>query len=284
VTENGEPVILQNPATEKNHYAVIFGITQLIDNKERARRVHQTIITSINKVSARESTTSQHAFDDEISEIENTKKKKRKSKEKNSVEEVKKKNLKKELEKKSRRIIKRKTEFSAKSKRKIIKQESKTESSTKNGKIKRKIDLTLESDIELSTDEKESSGQLSLPTISDADRIVTVLLQVFADVRKDHLRLFSLAKTVITSDLAKADRKEVVKTLNIIRESADDTIIQIVEKYSSLAFLNSTLEDFAKTKDSLPHTRFYVHDKNLDVFLKEESYILKKHSASPISR
>jgi len=275
---------LQNLATEKNHYIVVFEITQLIDNKECAREVYQTIITFINKVSARESTTSQHVFDNKISEIENIKKKKRKSKEKNSVKKVKKKNFKKELEKKLRQIIKRKTEFSAKNKRKIIKQKSKTEFNTKSDKIKKKIDFTLKSDIELFTDEKKFSKQLLLPTISDVDRIITIFLQIFVDVRKNYLRLFSLTKTVITSNLIKADRKEVVKTLNTIRESTDNIIIQIVKKYSLLVFLNFILKDFVKTKDLLLYIRFYVHNKNLDIFLKEEFYIFKKYSAFSIFR
>jgi len=204
---------------------VIFEITQLIDNKERAQEIYQTIITSINKVSARESTTSQHAFDNEILKIKNIKEKKRKSKEKNSIKKVKKKNFKKEFEKKLKRIIKRKTKFNAKSKKKIIKQKSKTKFNTKSDKIKRKIDFTLKSNIELFTNEKKSSRQLLLLTISNVDRIITILLQVFVNVKKNYLRLFSLAKTIITSNLVKTNRKEVIKTLNIIRELINNIII-----------------------------------------------------------
>jgi len=275
---------LQNFATEKNYYIVIFGITQLIDSKKYIRKVYQIIITSINRVNARESTTSQYVFDNKISEIKNIKKKKRKLKKQNSVKEVKKKNLKKELEKKFRQIIKRKTEFSTKNKRKIIKQKSKSEFSTKSNKIKKKIDFILKSDIELFTDKKKFSKQLLLSTISDVDRIVTIFLQIFVNIRKNYLRLFLLTKTIITSNLVKTDRKEIVKTLNIIRESTDNIIIQIVEKYFLLVFLNFILKDFVKTKNLLLYIRFYMHNKNLDIFLKKEFYILKKYSAFSIFR
>jgi len=224
VTRNEELIILQNSATRKNHYVVIFEVTQLIDNKERAREVYQTTITFINKVSARKSTTSQYAFNNEISKINNIKKKNYKLKKKNLIEKIKKKNFKKELEKKSRRIIEQKTKFSAKSKKKIIKQKNKTKSNTKSDKIKRKIDFTLKSNIKLFTNEKNSARLLS-STILDVDYIITIFLQVFVNIKKDYLRLFSLAKTIITSNLVKTNKKEVVKILNIIKKLTNNIII-----------------------------------------------------------
>jgi len=215
---------LQNLATEKNHYIVVFEITQLIDNKECAREVYQTIITFINKVNVRKSTTSQYVFDNKILEIKNIKKKKQKLKEKNLVKEVKKKNFKKELKKEFRQIIKQKIEFNAKNKKKIIKQKSKIEFNTKSNKIKRKIDFILKSNIGLFTN-KKNSLKLLLLTILDVDCIITILLQVFVNVRKDYLCLFLLTKTIITSNLVKANRKKVAKILNIIRESTNNIII-----------------------------------------------------------
>jgi len=82
----------------------------------------------------------------------------------------------------------------------------------------------LKSNIELFIDEKDSS-KLSLSTILDVDRIITIFLQVFVNARKDYLRLFSLAKTIITSNLVKTNKKEVVKILNIIKELTNNTII-----------------------------------------------------------
>jgi len=82
----------------------------------------------------------------------------------------------------------------------------------------------LKFNIELFTNKKNFS-KLLLSTILDVDCIITILLQVFVDARKDYLRLFSLAKTIITLNLVKVNRKKVVKTLNIIRELIDDTII-----------------------------------------------------------
>jgi len=119
--------------------------------------------------------------------------------------------------------MKRKTKSSAKNKKKIIKQESKTKFNTKSDKIKRKIDFTLKSNIELFINEKDSS-KLLLLTILDVDRMITILLQVFVNIRKKHLYLFSLTKTIITSNLVKANRKKVVKALNIIRELTNDII------------------------------------------------------------
>jgi len=142
----------------------------------------------------------------------------------------------------------------------------------------------LKSNIEISTNEKKSSKQLLLSTILDVDRIITILLQVFVDVRKDYLRLFSLTKTIIISNLIKIDRKEVVKILNTIRESINNIIIKIVEKYFLLVFLNLILKNFVKTKNLLLYIRFYTHNKNLDIFLKKEFCILKKQSTFSIFR
>jgi len=66
---------LKNFAIETNYYILIFGITQLIDSKKRAQEIYKTTIYFINKVIAQKSTTFQHAFDNEILEIENIEKK-----------------------------------------------------------------------------------------------------------------------------------------------------------------------------------------------------------------
>jgi len=108
--------------------------------------------------------------------------------------------------------------------KKIIKQESKTRFNTKSDKIKKKINFTLKSNIELFIDEKNSS-RLLLSTILDVDRIITILLQIFVNAKKNYLCLFSLVKTIITSNLIKTNRKKVVKALNTIRESTNNIII-----------------------------------------------------------
>jgi len=64
-----------------------------------------------------------------------------------------------------------------------------------------------------------------LLTILDVDCIITIFLQIFVNIRKDYLCLFSLTKTIIIFDLVKANRKKIVKILNIIRESTNNTII-----------------------------------------------------------
>jgi len=108
VTNNKKSIILKNLAIKTNHYVVIFEIIQLINNNKRVREVHKTTIYFINKVIVRELTTSQYAFDNEISKIKDIKKKKHKLKkkkrfkkqEKLSIKKIKKKNFKKRFEKK----------------------------------------------------------------------------------------------------------------------------------------------------------------------------------------
>jgi len=134
----------------------------------------------------------------------------------------------------------------------------------------------LKFDIELFTNKKNFS-KLLLLTILNVDHIITIFLQIFVNIKKNYLHLFSLAKIIITSNLIKINRKKVVKTLNIIRELTNNIIIYIVKKYSLLIFLNLILKDFVKTKDLLLYIKFYTHNKNLDIFLKKEFYIFKKH-------
>lgn len=53
---------------------------------------------------------------------------------------------------------------------------------------------------------------------------MAMLVKGFAAVRKDQLRMLSLAKTTLTKELTKAERKEASKSLNAIKDSADLTI------------------------------------------------------------
>jgi len=130
---------LKNLATETNYYIVIFEIIQFIDSKKRTQKIYKTTVYFINKVIARESTTSQYVFNNKISEIENIEKKKYKSEKKKkfkkqkkfSVKKIKKKNFKKRFKKKFKQIIKRKKEFDF-----DIKKEFKNESIKKKKKKK----------------------------------------------------------------------------------------------------------------------------------------------------
>ncbi len=88
----------------------------------------------------------------------------------------------------------------------------------------------------------------------------------------------SLIKIVLTSNLIKANKKNVFKLLNAIKEFANKIIIKVVKRYLSLAFLNFTrFENFLLTKNALSHVKSYAHEKNLRKFLKRKSHLFKKH-------
>jgi len=72
-----------------------------------------------------------------------------------------------------------------------------------------------------------------------------MFVKTFVVVKKNQLRMQSLIKIVLTSNLIKANKKNVFKSLNAIKKFVDKIIIKIVKRYSSFAFLNLTrLEDF----------------------------------------
>jgi hypothetical protein len=105
-----------------------------------------------------------------------------------------------------------------------------------------------------------------------------MLVEAFVVARKDQLRMQSLVKIVLTSDLIKANKKDAFKSLNAIKEFADKIIMEVVERYPSLAFLNPTrLENFFLAKNALSHVKSYAHKKGLGKFLKRKSHLLKEH-------
>ncbi len=88
----------------------------------------------------------------------------------------------------------------------------------------------------------------------------------------------SLIKIILTSNLIKANKKNVFKSLNAIKEFANKIIIKIVKRYLSFAFLNfMRLENFFLIKDALSHVKSYAHEKDLEKFLKKKSHLLKEH-------
>ena len=97
-------------------------------------------------------------------------------------------------------------------------------------------------------------------------------MRAFAKTRKDYLRLLSLTKTIIINNISKTNKKKIVKTFFAIRQFDKSIIFTIVNKYSFLIFVNSTIDDLSKTK--LAFATAFKHEKTLRNFLDEESYIL----------
>ncbi len=86
-----------------------------------------------------------------------------------------------------------------------------------------------------------------------------------------------LAKLALIAKINKTNRKVVYKTLNTIKESTNQNIIQIVNAYLILIFLNSThINNNTKVKDALSYAKSYIYYKNLVKFLKRKFYILTK--------
>ncbi len=105
-----------------------------------------------------------------------------------------------------------------------------------------------------------------------------MLVKAFVVVKKNQLRMQSLIKIVLTSNLIKANKKNVFKLLNAIKKFANKIIIKIVKRYLSFAFLNLIrLENFFLIKNALSHVKSYAHKKDLGKFLKKKSHLLKKH-------
>lgn len=135
-------------------------------------------------------------------------------------------------------------------------------------KSKSNIELILKSNINLSS----KKNSLSTKTLSNVEQIIFVLVQTFANARTNYLHLLFLTKKIITTNLTKIEKKKIVKLLNIIKESSNNTIIQIVNKYSLLLFLNSSLNKLSS--NALLYVKTYICKKNLRTFLKKESHIL----------
>jgi len=105
-----------------------------------------------------------------------------------------------------------------------------------------------------------------------------MLVKAFVVVKKNQLRMQSLIKTILTSNLIKTNKKNVFKSLNAIKKFANKIIMKVVKRYSSFAFLNFTrLENFFLIKDALSHVKSYAHEKDLEKFLKRKLHLLKKH-------
>ncbi len=105
-----------------------------------------------------------------------------------------------------------------------------------------------------------------------------MFVKFFVVIKKNQLRMQSLIKIVLTSNLIKTNKKNVFKSLNAIKEFVDKIIIKIVKQYLSFAFLNLTrFENFFLIKNVLSHVKSYAYKKNLEKILKRKSYLLKKH-------
>jgi hypothetical protein len=106
-----------------------------------------------------------------------------------------------------------------------------------------------------------------------------MLVKAFVVVKKNQLRMQSLIKIVLTSNLIKTNKKNVFKSLNAIKKFANKIIIKIVKRYLSFAFLNSMrFEDFFLIKNALSHVKSYAHEKNLKKFLNRKLHLFKKHT------
>jgi len=76
-----------------------------------------------------------------------------------------------------------------------------------------------------------------------------------------------------------SDKRDACKASNAIKESADNTILQVVGRGPTLAFLNPTRiegPDGSGASDALPHVKTYAHEKELGQFLKGKSHVLKE--------
>ncbi len=78
--------------------------------------------------------------------------------------------------------------------------------------------------------------------------------------------------------LIKINKKNIFKSLNIIKKFANKIIIKIVKLYLLFAFFNFTrLEDFFLVKNTLLYIKSYAYKKDLEKFLKKKLYLLKKY-------
>jgi len=103
-------------------------------------------------------------------------------------------------------------------------------------------------------------------------------MKAFVVVKKNQLRMQSLIKIVLTSNLIKTNKKNAFKLLNAIKKFVNKIIIKVVKQYLSFAFLNLIrLENFFLIKDALSHVKFYAHKKDFGKFLKRKSHLFKKH-------
>lgn len=264
VSGNGPPVVLRNPISGKYHYAVIFGITHLIGEKERVRAVHSVTLTTVNGLPAKESITSTYAYGDEVSEDDlDAYKPSIKRKIAAAGSDEKRQKMEGNPDPKDKKEFKKEGNAGPKGKGKL-KEEPRTEHEN---------NITMESDIEISSD---ADSKVDTPD-HGSDKAVAVLVRGFAEARKDHLRMLSLTKIALTKELTKAERKEASKALNAIKDSADKTISMIVGRYPELVFLNPSRVDesiASVADDTLPHVRTYRHGPELNEFLDKETHRL----------
>lgn len=87
-----------------------------------------------------------------------------------------------------------------------------------------------------------------------------------------------LTKTIIITKLTKIERKKITKVYFAIKKSNNSTIIEVINKYLLLIFLNLALNNLSKI--ALLYIKTYKYKKTLCVFLEEELYILLQNTNS----
>ncbi len=191
---------------------------------------------------------------------------------KNFPKNITKKNFKKNFEKKLKyikfkRVIKQKIIIDNKNKEKRIKIQKKID----------KIQIEFEFDIDIFFKHKTSKFEIAID-INCANTIIKIFLKTFILLRKNQLRIQLLAKLALIAKINKIDKKVVCKILNIIKESTNQNIMQIINAYSILVFLNSIrIDNNTKINNILSYAKSYIYYTNLVKFFKRKSYILTKN-------
>ena len=195
IIENKSSILIENLATRKIYYAIIFEIIQFIKDKVQKQNFYKITIDIINNLFVKEFTILIYIFDNKITnnKEENTKKEKFYSKErkrknkkkivekKNFLRKIDKKNLKKNSKKKFKRIkfkyiIKQKIIIDNKDKEKRIKTKKKTS----------KIQIKIEFNINIFFEYETSRFKIAID-INCINTIIKFFLEIFALSKKNQL-------------------------------------------------------------------------------------------------
>lgn len=234
VNGNGEPVILKNPTTGKDHYAVVYGNVQLIGTKERIDGNHKVL------VDREASTKSAYYLGDEV--------------------------------------IVSKIGAKDKGKKRALEEQDRQTGKKAKSSLDLKAALEFESDIELSVSDEEIPAGIAS---ADADAMIVALVKGFAQCRKEQLRMQSIAKLALTTELSKTERKVAQKSFSAIKDAADGLLEGIASEYPALAFLNPRRLPVEETTDmdQLPHVGVYEHPKELEEYLAQGNHVLEKEDS-----
>ncbi len=86
--------------------------------------------------------------------------------------------------------------------------------------------------------------------------MIIMLVKAFVVIKKNQLRIQSLLKTILTSNLIKTNKKIAFKLLNAIKKFIDKIITKIVKRYLLFTFINFTrFENFFLIKNVLLHVK-----------------------------